>query len=77
MIAPPLRALAEALHDNDDTCNANHYVPFADCATQEWDLTHADEVLDSLRASGWMVVRDPAGTLPLPEDFGQQIASRP
>ena len=61
----PQQAMAEALHDCDDTCNANQYVPFSECATQEWDLTHAEEVLDALRASGWMLVRDPAGTLPL------------
>jgi hypothetical protein len=58
--------MAEALHDSDDTCNANQYVLFADCATQEWDLTHADEVLSSLRAMGWTLARDSAGTIPLP-----------
>ena len=61
----PIQALAVALHDCDDTCNANQFVPFAECATQEWDVSHAEEVIDTLRAAGWMLVRDPAGTLPL------------
>ena len=58
-------ALAEALHDCDDTCNASYRIAFGECATQEWDIAHAGEVLDDLRALGWTVVRDPVGTLPL------------
>lgn len=58
-------AMAEALHDCDETCNAHHYMPFDECATQEWDIAHAQEVIEALRVIGWTVVRDPAGTAPL------------
>lgn len=62
----PFLALAEAMHDCDDVCNANHYVPFKECATREWDEEHGVEVLARLHQLGWTVVRDPAGTIPLP-----------
>ena len=58
-------ALAEALHDNDDTCNAAHYIPIEECATRAWDEEHAAKVLESLRDLGWTLTRDPAGTIPL------------
>jgi hypothetical protein len=65
MTDPRIAALAEALHDTDETCNAHHYLPFEECATKEWDESQAVEVLSRLRALGWAVTRDPAGTVPL------------
>jgi hypothetical protein len=59
-------ALAEAEHDNDETCEASYVVAFADCVHREWDIQHAAEVIESLRVLGYRVSVDPAGTLPLP-----------
>ena len=64
-MSEPFLALAEALHDTDETCNAHHYAPIAECATREWDEEHAAEVIARLHQLGWTVVRDPAGTIPL------------
>lgn len=66
MTDPRIFALAEALHNTDETCNAHHYIPIEECATREWDEGHAEEVIGALEALGWTVVRDPAGTIPLP-----------
>ena len=71
MTTTPTGALAAALHDCDDTCNANQYVPFEECATKEWDEQHAAEVVEALRTDGWILVRDPAGTLPLDAALGE------
>jgi hypothetical protein len=53
-------ALAEAMHDEDDTCNANYVIPFAECATREFDIQAAVRVLVALRKDDWSLVRDPA-----------------
>jgi hypothetical protein len=58
-------ALAEALHDEDDTCNANYVIPFAECATREYDIQEALGVIEGLRKAGWRLVRDPGGTVEL------------
>jgi hypothetical protein len=58
-------ALAEAMHDEDDTCSAAYVVPFSECETSEYDIRAAVKVLIGLHKAGWMLARDPAGTLPL------------
>jgi hypothetical protein len=58
-------ALAEALHDSDDYCNAQYRIPFEECVTKNWGEERAAEMILGLRALGWMLVRDPAGTIPL------------
>jgi sensor c-di-GMP phosphodiesterase-like protein len=63
--SPEVIALAHAQHEH------HHFyempaVAFADCAYREWDIKHAAEVIESLRALGYRVSVDPVGTLPLP-----------
>ena len=65
MSADPVLALAEAMHNEDDTCNASQYVPFSECATRQWDIEHAADVLAELRKAGWRLAPDPAGTVEL------------
>ncbi len=61
----PQEGLARALHETDDVCNANYYLPFEECATMGFDIERAEEVLDVLRRLGWRIEADPAGTIPI------------
>jgi hypothetical protein len=64
--APPkdaYMALAEALHDEDDVCNAGYVVRFDACATHEYDVLRAITVLIALGKDGWRLVRDGQGTV--------------
>jgi hypothetical protein len=51
-------ALAEAMHDESDFCNANYQLSFADCEVREADIQDAVTVLVALRKEGWRLVRD-------------------
>ena len=68
---PPVEAymaLAEAMHDEDDGCNANYVIPFSECPFREYDIEEAVKVLVSLGKNDWRMVREPAlmaGVLPL------------
>ena len=68
MNMPPIdvyMALAEALHDEDDVCNANYVIPFSECATREYDIEVAVRVLVGLAKDDWRLVRDGGGTAKL------------
>jgi hypothetical protein len=52
-------ALAEAMHDNDDNCQANYVLPFSECATREYDIEQAVKVLVDLMHDDWHLVRRP------------------
>lgn len=58
-------ALAEAMHDGRDDCNANYVLPFSECVNREADINDAVAVLTELRKVGWKLSRDPAGTTEL------------
>lgn len=58
-------ALAEAMHDGDDLCNANYYAPFGECGNREYDIQQAVKVLVALRKEGWQLVREPINGIPL------------
>jgi hypothetical protein len=58
-------AMAEAMHDEDDNCNAAYVIPFTECATREYDIQSAVRVLVSLHKAGWRLARDPGDTAEL------------
>jgi hypothetical protein len=58
-------ALAEAMHDVSDTCNANYVIPFAECGVREADLADATAVLLGLRKAGWRLVQEPENGIPI------------
>lgn len=65
---PPIAvymALAEAMHDEDDTCNEPHEVPFAECVYREYDIQAAMKVLTALRRDGWSLEQHPVGVVEL------------
>jgi hypothetical protein len=60
---PPIAAymaLAKAMHEEDDVCNANYVIPFDECASREWDIQNAVNVLVQLQGDDWHLVRRPA-----------------
>jgi hypothetical protein len=65
----PYMALAEAMHDVSEMCNANYDLPFSECGVREADIQDACKVIEKLRKRGWLVVRNPAGTTPLPWSY--------
>jgi hypothetical protein len=56
-------ALADAIHDGDDSCNANYYIPATECPFRDTDIEQAAEMMEALRKAGWVLVRDAAGTV--------------
>ena len=56
-------ALAEAMHSEDEMCNASMFVPFAECVTHEYDIEHAVKVIVQLHKDGWRLVPDPGPTV--------------
>lgn len=56
-------ALAEALHDNDETCNATYYHPFHACEAdlREYFIQTAIAILQRLRSEGWRMEFHPVG----------------
>lgn len=50
-------ALAEALHDESSDCNANYFIPFAECEFREMDIREASDISD------WQLVRQPASVV--------------
>lgn len=65
---PQYMAMAEALHDNDETCNANYYHPFSSHNSEDEDglreyfIGQAIDVLNHLRLSDWHMVRKDVST---------------
>ena len=55
-------ALAQALHDASDDCNANYVLPFGDCGFRELDIREAIDLLRELRKDDWQLVHRPQGT---------------
>ena len=61
---PPTKmylAMAEAMHDQNDLCNANQNIDFDECAMREADIEDAVRILTSLRRDGWLLVMQPVG----------------
>jgi hypothetical protein len=55
---PEYLALAEAMHDESDDCQANYVMPFAECPMREIDIQDAVRVGVALRKEGWRLIRD-------------------
>lgn len=58
-------ALAEAMHDERDDCNANYVLPFSECGSREADIQDAVSVLVALHKADWRLVREPSNGIPL------------
>jgi hypothetical protein len=60
---PTYLALAEAMHDDSDLCNANYVIRFAECGTRDADIGDAIRILVALHKDGWRLARDPGATV--------------
>ena len=56
-------ALAEALHDASDLCNASYVIPLEECGAREADVEDAVRILVALRKEGWLLVQQPVGAM--------------
>lgn len=55
-------ALAEAIHDESEICNANYQIFFHACPFREQDIEEAVHVLVALHKADWHLERKPFGT---------------
>lgn len=56
-------ALAEAIHDESDDCNANYQMLFHACPFREQDIEQAIRVLTALHKADWTLSHDHTWTL--------------